>query len=158
MGASGRETRVAHVVMSTYEVLLLTGASHSSAPTVEQWSRAGPVPRWCWRCLSDSDGHRLQGSLRPPPPLPRLSYPSTVPGLDVCTCCLCVGAGGRWGAGKGEEGLRSAPPPAELPHTEPPDRLPSCACCSSAHCGCSPPGLLPPSFTLPSRGQLSVCK
>jgi len=70
--------------------------------------------------------------------LPGLSHPSAVPGLDVCTCRLCAGAGGGWGAGKREEGLRSAPRPAELPHAQPPDRVPSCTCRSSAHCGCSP--------------------
>ena len=128
---------MAHSVTSTYEVLLLTGAGPSSAPAAERWSGAGPVPDGA----GDASVALMDTTARGPPAPPRLpglSRPSAVPGLDVSTCRLCAGAGGGWGAGKREEGLRSAPRPAELPHAEPPGRVPSCACCSSARCGCSP--------------------
>lgn len=156
---------MARSLTGTHEVLLLSRAGHNSAPTVELWSWAGHVPRCCRRCLSDTDGPQQQGGLQPTPPprLPGPSHPSAAPGLDVGTCHLCAGVGGRMGAGKGEEGLQSAPWPAELPHAQRPDRLPSRACCSSARCGgggssavAAAPGSAP-SVPHPAHEGTAVC-
>lgn len=85
------------------------------------------------------------------PPPPGLSYPSTVPGLDVCTAAFVWGLG-RMGRLEGEEGLTiPSTTNRAAPHRAPRQAALCRLLHSSAHCGCSPQSLSLHSFTLPSR-------
>ena len=149
----------------THGVLLLARAGHSSAPTAEQWSWAGPVPQCCPRCLSDTDGPQQQGGLQPPQPPASLAPPTPVLSLDwtLAHAAFVQGPGGGWGQGRVRRGCGQLHGQQRCP--TPSNRLPSSACCSSACCGegssaeaAAPPGLPHPFLTLPTRGQLSVHK